>query len=145
MDLKSLADQLKAAGQLSDFIGLLCDTAKPSMCHVEGPFGNLYCRPMEFESLGSVQNGHTHNYDHVTYIVRGSVLVKFYKVDEQGNQITTAKDQVYKAGGKVQVRADTWHQFTALEENTYAECVFPHRDSAGNIVDEFNGIMASYG
>jgi quercetin dioxygenase-like cupin family protein len=73
---------------------------------------NLWLRQMHFIKAGDRNEGHLHNYDHVTLLATGSV-----EVDVEGNKTTfVAPHMIYIAKGKR-------HFLTALEDNTVACCV----------------------
>lgn len=73
---------------------------------------NLWLRQMHFVSAGDKNEGHVHNYDHVTLLAKGSV-----RVDVEGQTTTFfAPHMIYIAKGKR-------HFLTALENDTVAYCV----------------------
>lgn len=73
---------------------------------------NLWLRQMHFAKAGDRNDGHTHNFDHVTLLAKGRV-----SVDVEG-QVTefTAPHMIYITKGKE-------HYLTALEDDTIAYCV----------------------
>jgi quercetin dioxygenase-like cupin family protein len=73
---------------------------------------NLWLRQMHFVNAGDANEGHVHNFDHVTLLAKGSVTV-----DVEG-QLTefTAPHMIYIAAGKR-------HFLTAKEDGTLAYCV----------------------
>lgn len=134
-----------------------------------GPFGNLFFRPMEFPSKGSIVQGHAHKFDHVTFISRGSVRVRARQIGEVryrspestetiaapekivlqphqlGRQLDEEDelldsdiiiiegfgpitDRVYLSPAAICIRKNWMHEFTALEDNTRADCIFALRD-----------------
>ena len=73
---------------------------------------NLWLRQMRFAEVGDCNEGHIHNFDHVTLLATGSV-----EVDVEGQKTTfTAPHMIYIAKGKR-------HFLTALEAGTMAYCV----------------------
>lgn len=73
---------------------------------------NLWVRQMHFEKAGDKNEGHIHNFDHITLLATGSV-----EVDVEGKTTTfKAPHMIYIAKGKR-------HFLTALEDNTQAYCV----------------------
>lgn len=73
---------------------------------------NLWLRQMQFVKAGDCNEGHVHNFDHVTLLAKGSV-----EVDVEGNKTTfTAPHMIYITAGKR-------HFLTALEDDTVAYCV----------------------
>ena len=67
---------------------------------------------MHFVSAGDQNEGHVHNFDHVTLLAKGSV-----EVDVE-NQKT-----VFKAPHMIYIIAGKEHYLTALEDDTIAYCV----------------------
>lgn len=73
---------------------------------------NLWVRMMHFAKAGDQNEGHVHNFDHITLLSKGSV-----EVDVEGNKTTfTAPHLIYVAKGKR-------HFIKALEDDTIASCL----------------------
>ena len=73
---------------------------------------NLWVRMMHFEKAGDRNEGHIHNFDHITLLSKGSV-----EVDVEGSKTTfNAPHMIYIAAGKR-------HFLTALEDDTIASCL----------------------
>ena len=89
-----------------------------------GLTNNVYVRQMNFEKSGDVEQGHTHNYDHLTLLGKGKL-----KVTANGNETT------FEAPQMIWIRADTEHLLEALEDNTVAYCIHTLRDEQGQIID----------
>lgn len=67
---------------------------------------------MHFVKAGDRNEGHVHNFDHITLLSKGSV-----EVDVEGQKTTfTAPHMIYIAKGKR-------HFLTALEDGTIASCL----------------------
>lgn len=79
--------------------------------------GNLWIRQMLFTSVGDANEGHTHNYDHMTLLAHGSVRVH---VDGQTKDFV-APQMIYIKQGKS-------HFIEALEDGTVAYCVHALRN-----------------
>lgn len=79
--------------------------------------GNLWLRQMRFANVGDANEGHVHNYDHLTLLAYGSV-----KVHVDGN--TTE----FKAPQMVFIKAGKSHFIEAMEDGTIAYCVHALRD-----------------
>lgn len=79
---------------------------------------NLWLRQMFFEKAGDANEGHTHNYDHITLLAHGSV-----KVHVDGN--TTE----FKAPHMIYIQKGKSHFIEALEDGTIAYCVHALRDA----------------
>jgi len=88
-----------------------------------GLVGNIYTRQMHFKSKGDVEQGHTHPYDHMTLLAKGSVEVT---VD--------GEKTVFNAPHMIWINSEKAHQLVALEDNTVAYCIHAVRDD-GEIID----------
>lgn len=89
-----------------------------------GKVANVFTRVMTFEKAGDTELGHTHDYDHVTLLARGSL-----KINVDGKEATfTAPHLIFIDKNKV-------HELVALEDNTVACCIHGVRDQTGDIVD----------
>jgi quercetin dioxygenase-like cupin family protein len=73
---------------------------------------NLWVRMMHFEKAGDCNEGHKHNFDHVTLLSKGSV-----EVDVEGQKT------VFKAPHMIYITAEKRHFLTALEDDTVASCI----------------------
>lgn len=104
--------------------------------------GNIFIREMAFEKVGSVIEGHAHNFDHTTYVVRGSVKVE--ALDASGAVVKTAIKRAVDGHNWVLIRADTSHRLTALEDNSMGHCIYSHRNPQGEIVESYDGWMEGY-
>lgn len=110
-----------------------------------GAFGNLFFRPMDFPSVGSIVDGHTHNFDHVTWISAGSVKVRAREVNPStGEGIGPMVDRVYVAPAVICIKKNWAHQFTALAAGTRADCIYALRDYDGNVSDTYDGNLENY-
>lgn len=78
---------------------------------------NLWVRQMNFVKAGDKNEGHIHNYDHLTLLASGSA-----RVHVEGN--TTD----YKAPYMIMVGKNQAHFIEALEDNTVAYCVHALRN-----------------
>jgi quercetin dioxygenase-like cupin family protein len=104
--------------------------------------GNIFIRPMTFEAAGSVVHGHTHNFDHTTYVVRGAVRIE--QLDAEGQVIRSIDKHASDGHNWVLIKASVIHRLTALEPNSHAHCIYAHRTPQGDVVQEYDGWMASY-
>lgn len=80
--------------------------------------GNLWLRQMHFLKAGDANEGHVHNYDHLTLLANGSVKVH---VDEHITE--------YKAPFMIFIKAGKSHFIEAIEDGTVAYCVHALRDA----------------
>ncbi len=103
--------------------------------------GNILIRPMlALQDKGAVVDGHTHNFDHTTYCVRGSFLIE--KLDDEGNVV---KSMTVTAGNWVLIVAGVKHRLTSLEAGTIGHCIYSHRDpQTTDVVQEWNGWEKAY-
>jgi quercetin dioxygenase-like cupin family protein len=91
-----------------------------------GCVANLYTRLMHFESVGDVESGHTHQFDHLTLLASGRLKVT---VDGKVSEFT-APHMIY-------IQKDKNHELVALEPNTTAYCIHALRvgESTDDILD----------
>lgn len=73
---------------------------------------NLWVRMMHFVKAGDRNEGHQHNFDHITLLSKGSV-----EVDVEGQKT------VFKAPHLIYITAGKSHYLTALEDDTIASCL----------------------
>lgn len=73
---------------------------------------NLWVRMMHFDKAGDCNEGHEHNYDHITLLSKGSV-----EVDVEGQKT------VFKAPHMIYIIAGKRHFLKALEDDTVASCL----------------------
>ena len=86
---------------------------------------NLWTRQMYFAKAGDANEGHVHNYDHITLLAYGSV-----KVHVEGN-VTE-----FKAPHMIYVQKGKSHFIEAMEDGTVAYCVHALRNiDSEDIVD----------
>lgn len=80
---------------------------------------------MHFEKSGDVEQGHAHQYDHLTLLASGKLKIKIKeKVTE------------YSAPYMIFIHKDVQHELTALEDNTVAYCIHVLKDvNTGKILD----------
>ena len=106
--------------------------------------GNIYIREMLFEKAGDVVDGHAHNFDHTTYVVRGALLIE--AVDDAGNVTKSATKRATDGHSWVLITAGVIHRLTALENNSLGHCIYSHRTPQGDVVvghdvdGEFSGV-----
>jgi len=81
---------------------------------------------MVFRSVGDVQRGHTHQFDHLTLLASGRLKVTV------GGQSTE-----FKAPHMILIRQRKPHELVALEDNTVAFCIHALRtgDRVEDIID----------
>ncbi len=104
--------------------------------------GNVFIRPMVFEKAGNVVEGHAHNFDHVTYVAKGSLKIE--KLDGE----TVVAAVVKKASeqyNSVLIKAGVCHRLTALEDGSIGHCIYAHRTAQGTeVVQDYDGWGPAY-
>lgn len=114
---------------------------QPGTIYDEGPLGPLWFTNQRLEKAGQTIEFHKHNYDHVTQIMNGSVKFKAFKPE---NPDVIIAEGTRKKGDRLLIKADTFHFFEALEDNTWVQCVFALRDDQGLITDHWDGSPKSF-
>jgi len=106
--------------------------------HGEYASGNIFLRRVRLAKAGDVLPGHTHNFDHTTFVSLGRIHVL---VDcPCGKQ----KEQEFGPGEHFLVKADHRHTITALTDDVQFHCIYAHRNPQGEVVQEFTGWMEAY-
>ena len=94
-----------------------------------GFYGNMFWREHYFYKKGDIHKGHTHILDHVTVILKGSVLVK------------VGDNEPYEASAPsiLEIPKEVLHEFVALEDETIYMCIFATKEYeetlAGDVKD----------
>jgi hypothetical protein len=104
--------------------------------------GNIFIREMAFEKAGDAVAGHTHNFDHTTYISRGSVKIE--SLDADGNVLKSIVKSASMGHNWVLIKDDVCHRLTALEDNSMGHCIYAHRNHQGEIVQAYDGWTPGY-
>lgn len=84
---------------------------------------NIFTRLMNFEKAGDTEQGHVHQFDHVTLLAHGSL-----KITVEGVEST------FVAPHLIFIHKDKEHQLVALEDNTVACCIHGIKDSEGDLI-----------
>ena len=82
-----------------------------------GYVANLWSRMMHFKKAGDIENGHTHNFDHLTLLASGSLRVTVDGVATEFN----APHMIY-------IHKDKNHELVALKDDTVAYCIHAVRN-----------------
>lgn len=88
-----------------------------------GLVANIFTRMMHFANVGDIEQGHTHDHDHVTLLSSGSLEVTVDNIATEFN----APQLIFISQGKK-------HQLKALSANTVAVCVHALRDDDGMVL-----------
>lgn len=105
--------------------------------------GNIFIREMRFEKKGHVVSGHTHNFDHTTYVAKGSLRIE--ALDDDDKVVRSVDKKATEGHNWVLIKANVRHQITALEDESMGHCIYSHRNPQGEVVQEYDGWMKSYG
>jgi hypothetical protein len=91
-----------------------------------GCVANLWSRMMRFHHAGDTEQGHTHQFDHLTLLAKGKL-----KVTVEG------KVSVFSAPHMIYIHKDKMHELVALEDETVAYCIHTLRggEGVGDILD----------
>lgn len=91
-----------------------------------GFFGNIWVRSHYMHKAGFTNGGgHTHNFDHVTLLAVGSVLV----------EVEGFEPKEFVAPTFITIEKEHKHKFTALTDGVVYYCVFAMRDSDGEVIN----------
>jgi len=87
---------------------------------------NLFCRMMKFEKAGNIEYGHSHTFDHLTLLAKGSL-----------NVTVNGKTTKFTAPHMIYIQKDKFHELEALEDDTIAFCIHAlhSKDNPGDILD----------
>ena len=99
-------------------------TVGPLASEALGYFGNIWVRAHHFAKAGDIHRGHTHNFDHVSFLTKGSARVTV-------NDIITD----YSAINFIVIDKGQTHSIQALEDQTEWWCVWAVRDTNGDVMD----------
>lgn len=104
--------------------------------------GNIFIREMLFGDIGFVVDGHTHNFDHTTYIVRGAVRIE--QLDADGSVVRTIDKRATDGHNWVLIKAAVKHRLTALEPHSLGHCIYSHRNGQADVVQDYDGWTQGY-
>ena len=85
---------------------------------------NLFVRQMHFANAGDSEQGHAHQFDHMTLLAKGRMSVR---INDEVTEFT-APQMIY-------IKAELQHELVALSENTVAYCIHALREESGDILD----------
>jgi hypothetical protein len=119
---------------------------------VEFVSGNVFIREMRFEKAGEMIQGHTHNFDHTTYVARGALRIEALRVGKAAIGDTPPEYEVVKTAVKrageghnwVLIKADVCHRITALEDHSMGHCIYAHHTPQGTVQQQYDGWDAAY-
>lgn len=113
--------------------------------------GNIFIRQHTL-ALGQATIGHRHNFDHTTYVVRGSIKIEeleITRIDESGSPLDfkSVREVIKKASDGhnwVLIKANVHHRLTALEDESMYHCIYSHITPQGEIVQDYDGWPKAY-
>jgi quercetin dioxygenase-like cupin family protein len=88
---------------------------------------NLFARMMFFEKAGDMEQGHVHQFDHLTLLAKGKLRVR---INDQ--------DTEFQAPQMIFIKAELKHELTALTDGTVAYCIHALREPNGDILSDEN-------
>lgn len=89
-----------------------------------GCVSNMWSKMMHFKKAGHTEYGHTHTFDHMTLLARGSLRVTVEGVPTD-----------FSAPHMIFIKAGKMHELVALEDDSLAYCIHALRDDEGDILD----------
>lgn len=91
--------------------------------------GNVFIRDVRLPKKGDAIEGHTHNYDHTMFFMSGKAKLTLHSIDGK-------EDRIINAPADMLVAKDIRHEITAMTNDVYFCCVFPHRGIDGTVTDQ---------
>lgn len=91
-----------------------------------GCVSNIYIRQMHFVKAGDLECGHTHPFDHLSLLAKGSVSC-----------VVDGKESEFIAPAMIFIKKDMRHEFLAREDGTIIYCVHALRfgEAVEDIID----------
>lgn len=105
---------------------------------------NVFIRAMPFRLTGDVVDGHAHNFPHVTYCVRGAILLERL-ADDSDEVVGAITLRASNGMNWALIPAGVRHRITALEDDSLGHCIYAHRTPQGAVVQEYTGWGPAYG
>lgn len=105
-----------------------------------GELGGFYIRSFGPVAKGHVERGHLHYIDHLTFVESGAVAVKWRSQDGK----RSGEIKRIEAPNFVEVKADAWHEVTALEDGTRYRCLFAAAEARALAEGPTDPILISY-
>ena len=104
--------------------------------------GNIFVREIRFDQAGASIEGHTHNFDHTTYVTKGRVRIEALNPD--GTVARTRDLDAAEGQNWCLIKAAVKHQLTCLSPTAVAHCIYAHRNPQGEVVQEYDGWTPGY-
>jgi hypothetical protein len=96
--------------------------------HELGFFGNIWVRQNVLQKAGERFGGHKHEFDHVSLLTKGRVMV----------EVEGYEPKEFTAPTFIIIKKEYAHDFVALEDDVNWYCVFALRDLDGEVVEVFD-------
>lgn len=90
-----------------------------------GACHNVYIRQMHFKSTGDREVQHTHAFDHITLLSKGSLRVT-----------CNGKETIFKSPHMIYIKAEHIHEMEALEDDTLAYCIHGMQNTSEKKIDD---------
>ena len=104
--------------------------------------GNIFIRQGIIDKRGEKVEGHTHKFDHVTYINRGTARITRTSPEGETKSKVIRSTDPYNY---VLILKTHTHVIEALKDNTVYHCVYAHREpDTGEVTVEYNGWDDAY-
>ena len=122
--------------------------ALPSDVVMEWVSGNIFIRPMpsRLDKAGDTVEGHSHNFDHTSVVMRGAA--RFEATLHDGRTVSIDRFAADAEHGDsrchVLIKAGVTHKITALADDTIVWCVYSHRSPKGEVVQNYTGWEDAY-
>lgn len=89
-----------------------------------GCVSNVYIRMMHFHKAGDIEEGHAHQFDHVTFLSKGSMKI-----------VVEGIEKTFRAPHMILIAKNKHHEMTALEDDTIMSCIHALRGFDGDVLD----------
>ena len=110
---------------------------------MEFAMGNIFARTESHMAEGVVVEGHTHNFDHVTFVTMGSFEVTRHNLNGTTDVVT-----VDAGMPPILIKAECEHTLVALKDNSKYYCIYAHRlpqaDGTDVVVQTYSGWENAY-
>lgn len=90
-----------------------------------GACHNVFIRQMCFMKQGDQETQHTHAFDHITLLSKGSLKVT-----------CNGKETIFKAPHMIYIKADRVHGMVALEDDTLAYCIHGMQNTSEKKIED---------
>ena len=109
--------------------------------------GNIFIREGVLKK-GESTIGHSHIFDHVTYVPQGKILIEKLEIRPTGefdktiDYLTTSSIELEAGvGNYFLIEKDIHHRLTALEDSIY-HCIYSLRNENGDVVESLDDLRA---